>query len=70
VVVVLTALAAPFVSAVPSASGLPGWAELVATVPRLPLLLLWALPSLPLIAAAIGYVAAQGAVRAWLRHLP
>jgi len=75
VVVVLTALAAPFVGAVPSAAmqpgwGLPGWAELVATVPRLPPLLLWALPSLPLIAAAIGYVAAQGAVRAWLRHLP
>lgn len=70
VVVVLTALAAPFVSAVPAASGLPGWAELVATVPRLPPPLLWALPCLPLIAAAIGYVVAQGAVRAWLRHLP
>ncbi|MCC6716569.1 MAG: hypothetical protein IT555_01675 [Acetobacteraceae bacterium] len=70
VVVVLTALAAPFVSAVPAETALPGLAELLATVPRLPPALLWALPTLPLTAAAIGYLAAQGAVRAWLRHLP
>ena len=70
VVVVLTALAAPFVSPAPVELGLPGLAELLATLPRLPPLLFWALPALPLSAAAIGYIAAQGAVRAWLRHLP
>jgi cell division transport system permease protein len=70
VVVVLAALAAPFVGAAPAESGLPGMAELLATIPRLPPTLLWALPALPLSAAAIGYLAAQGAVRAWLRHLP
>ncbi len=70
VVVVLAALAAPFVGAAPAESGLPGMAELMATIPRLPPTLLWTLPALPLSAAAIGYLAAQGAVRAWLRHLP
>ena len=70
VVVALTALAAPFVSPAPVEPGLPGWAELLATLPRLPPLLFWALPALPLSAAAIGYIAAQGAVRAWLRRLP
>ncbi len=70
VVVVLAALAAPFVSAVPAEAGVPDLAELLATVWRLPPVLLWALPALPLLAGAIGYVAAQGAVRAWLRHLP
>jgi cell division transport system permease protein len=70
VVVVLTALAAPFVGAVPPGASLPGMAELIATVPRLPSTLLLALPALPLFAAAIGYLAAQGAVRAWLRQLP
>jgi len=70
VVVALAALAAPFVGAVPPESGLPGLAELVATVPRLSPSLLLALPALPLFAAAIGYLAAQAAVRAWLRQLP
>lgn len=70
VVVVLTALAAPFVSPAPVEAGLPGLDELLATLSRLPPLLFWALPALPLSAAAIGYIAAQGAVRAWLRHLP
>ncbi len=70
VVVVLAALAAPFVGAPPAESGLPGMAELLATLQRLPPTLLWALPALPLSAAVIGYLAAQGAVRAWLRHLP
>jgi cell division transport system permease protein len=33
--------------------------------------LLWlALPLLPLIAAAIGYLTAQATVRSWLRRLP
>lgn len=70
VVVVLTALAAPFVSPAPVEPGLPDLAALLATLPRLPPLLFWALPALPLSAAAIGYIAAQGAVRAWLRRLP
>lgn len=70
VVVVLTALAAPFVSPAPVEPGLPDLAALLATLPRLPPLLFWALPALPLSAAAIGYIAAQGTVRAWLRRLP
>ena len=70
VVVVLATLAAPFVSTVPAETALPSLAELLATVQHLSPALLWALPALPLIAAAIGYLAAQGAVRAWLRHLP
>ena len=70
VVVVLAALAAPFVSAVPAETTVPSLDELLATMLRLPPALLWALPAVPLVAAAIGYGAAQGAVRAWLRHLP
>lgn len=70
VVVVLATLAAPFVSAVPVDTGMPTAGDLLHTLLRLPPALLWSLPALPLSAAAIGYVAAQGAVRAWLRHLP
>ena len=70
VVVVLATLAAPFINAVPSETALPAAHELLATLLQLSPTLLWTLPTLPLSAAAIGYVAAQGAVRAWLRHLP
>ncbi len=70
VVVVLAALAAPFVSTAPVEAGLPTLGDLLGTLLRLPPALLWSLPGLPLCAAAIGYVAAQGAVRTWLRHLP
>jgi cell division transport system permease protein len=70
VVVVLAALAAPFMSTLQSEAGLPGWSDLSGMLWRLPPALLWSLPALPLSAAAIGYLAAQGAVRAWLRHLP
>lgn len=59
----LAGLAAPF-------TGQPeggGAAELAAALP-LPLWL--ALPALPVIAAAIGWVTAQSTVRRWLRRLP
>jgi cell division transport system permease protein len=70
VVAVLAALAAPFVSTVPVEAALPSPAELLASLAALPPTLLWALPAVPLSAAAIGYVAAQLAVREWLRRLP
>lgn len=43
---------------------------LQSTLRTLPVALWLALPSLPLSAAAIGFVTAQGAVRRWLRRLP
>ena len=70
VVVVLAALAAPFVGTIQAELGLPSLSDLGGTLQHLPPVLLWSLPALPLTAAAIGYLAAQGAVRAWLRHLP
>jgi cell division transport system permease protein len=70
IIAVLAALAAPFVSAVPLEAALPGPADLAASIARLPPALLWALPAVPVSAALIGYVAAQLAVRAWLRRLP
>jgi len=70
VVAVLAALAAPFVSTLPIAAALPGFAEMAASLARLPPTLLWSLPAVPVSAALIGYVAAQLAVRAWLRRLP
>lgn len=70
VVAALAALAAPFVSTVPVEAALPRPAEVWASLLRLPPGLLWALPGVPISAAAIGYVAAQLAVRAWLRRLP
>jgi len=70
VVVALAALAAPFVNATLAETALPNLADLLATAWRLPPVLLWSLPALPILAAGIGYVAAQGAVRAWLRQLP
>ena len=70
VVAVLAALAAPFVSTLPIEAALPSLAELAASLARLPPTLLWSLPAVPVSAALIGYVAAQLAVRAWLRRLP
>lgn len=60
VLIGLAGLAAPF----------HGQADLPAPVAALPLALWLALPTLPLIAAAIGWVTAQGTVRRWLRRLP
>ena len=57
----LASLAAPFVN--PEGDG-PG------LLAALPLTLWLALPALPLIAASIGWITAQGTVRRWLRQLP
>ncbi len=56
----LAALAAPF-------TGPPGSA---ATLPTLPLPLWLALPTLPAVAAIIGWITAQATVHRWLRRLP
>ncbi len=59
----LTNLAAPF-SGGPASDGV---ADALATMPAT----LWlALPSLPVLAAAIGWMTAHGTVRRWLRRLP
>jgi cell division transport system permease protein len=59
VLIALTRLAAPFsVGSAPMAAGV------------LPVGLWLLLPGLPLVAAAIGFVTAQGTVRRWLRQLP
>ena len=64
VLIGLAGLAAPFASFGPEAEGGAG---LLAAVPGS----LWlALPCLPLVAAAIGWMTAQGTVRRWLRRLP
>ncbi len=61
VLIGLAGLAAPF-SAEDAAAASPVWTGLPQT--------LWlALPALPLAAAAIGWVTAQGTVRTWLRRL-
>lgn len=58
----LAGLAAPFSGVVPS-----GDADALGALPTP----LWVgLPSLPLVAAAIGWATAQGTVRRWLRRLP
>lgn len=59
----LAGLAAPFTGQ----ASAPGALDLAASLPA-PVWL--ALPALPLIAAAIGWVTAQGTVRRWLRRLP
>ncbi len=62
----LASLAAPFVT--PQAVG-PGEAG-PGALAALPLTLWLALPALPIIAASIGWITAQGTVRRWLRRLP
>ena len=59
----LTGLASPFAGeAVPQSA-----AALIGAVPAS----LWlTVPALPLLAAAIGWLTAQGTVRRWLRRLP
>ncbi len=60
VLIELTRLAAPFsVASVPAEAGT-----------ALPIALWLLLPGLPLVAAAIGFLTAQGTVRRWLRQLP
>lgn len=59
----LAGLAAPF-------TGQPEQAGAVVPVTALPTELWLSLPALPMIAAAIGWLTAQGTVRRWLRRLP
>lgn len=70
VLLALARLTAPFVQSVASPPGtpaLPSWAAWIGALPPE----LWAaLPTLPVVAAAIGYLTAQGTVRRWLRQLP
>lgn len=70
VLVLLAALAAPFAG--PAAPPpLPGaFGQLLGWLMALPLPLWLALPGLPAAAALIGFLTAQGTVRAWLRWLP
>lgn len=63
VLVGLAGLAAPF-------TGQPEQAGAVVPVTALPTELWLSLPALPMIAAAIGWLTAQGTVRRWLRRLP
>lgn len=64
ILLVLANLAAPFTGKAAEPSGVQ---EVLATLPPA----LWlALPSLPVVAAVIGYVTTQGTVRRWLRRLP
>jgi cell division transport system permease protein len=67
VLLLLARLAAPFGVSRPEAIADPSGLALLAALPAP----LWAaLPALPLAAAAIGFVTAQGTVRRWLRRLP
>ncbi len=67
VLLLLARLAAPFAVSRPESIGDPSALALLAALPAP----LWAaLPSLPLAAAAIGFITAQGTVRRWLRRLP
>ncbi len=59
----LTGLAAPF-------SGESAPNGIAASLAAIPASLWMALPALPLLAAAIGWLTAQGTVRRWLRRLP
>ncbi|HVZ09854.1 cell division protein FtsX [Rhodopila sp.] len=64
VLLVLANLAAPFGS---QSADLGDWTTALTTVPAA----MWAsLPCLPVLAAAIGFLTAQGTVRRWLRRLP
>ncbi len=64
VLLALAQLAAPFAGAPPENETV---ADIFATLP----MELWlALPGLPMAAAAIGFLTAQGTVRRWLRRLP
>ena len=63
----LARLAAPFASTRPEVLSDGSWLALAAALPAP----LWvALPALPLVVAAIGFLTAQGTVRRWLRQLP
>ncbi len=64
VLVTLASLAAPF-SGTPIATASPFW-----VFTALPPMLWLILPGMPLAAATIGYLTAQGTVRRWLRRLP
>jgi cell division transport system permease protein len=67
VLLALARLAAPFATARPEPVADPSGLALLAALPAS----LWlALPALPLAAAAIGLLTAQGTVRRWLRRLP
>jgi cell division transport system permease protein len=77
VVLTLALLAAPFVGetgaagAIATAGGISvAGDQLRGALKTLPVGLWLALPCLPLGAAAIGFLTAQGAVRRWLRRLP
>lgn len=59
----LTGLAAPF-------TGLAAPAGMAGLLAAMPAALWFGLPALPVIAAAIGWLTAQGTVRRWLRRLP
>ena len=59
----LTNLAAPF-------SGGPTTDGVADTLANMPVTLWLALPALPLMASAIGWITAHGTVRRWLRRLP
>ena len=65
ILLTLARMAAPFAGP-PADSGNP-LRDALATLPPS---LLFALPCLPVGAAAIGFVTAQSAVRRWLRRLP
>jgi cell division transport system permease protein len=67
VLLVLARLAAPFAAARPGELADPSGLALLEVLPG-PLWL--ALPALPMAAAAIGFLTAQGTVRRWLRGLP
>ena len=63
VLVKLTGLAAPF-------SGGEAPEGIAASLAAMPVAIWLALPALPLLAAAIGWLTAHGTVRRWLRRLP
>ena len=65
ILLTLARMAAPF-----SADNSAAEDSLQAALATLPAPLWLALPALPVIAAAIGFATAQGAVRRWLRRLP
>ncbi|WP_428491540.1 cell division protein FtsX [Rhodopila sp.] len=65
ILLTLARMAAPF-----SGDSDAAWDGLQAALATLPAPLWLALPGLPVVAAAIGFATAQGAVRRWLRRLP
>jgi len=73
VLLALATLAAPFVAAPEAAAGAGATPELAATataLQTLPAEIWLGLAALPVAAAAIGFLTAQGTVRSWLRQLP